>query len=171
MKTITFGILTIFLLLIAMPNAMAGDWYSGTGGEDLRSGGSAYINFNHKKLVTQIMFYVGCNDNEELSGFIEYYDDNNNEWKYLTSISAGCGTKIDISKETSALRLRMTGGGGRDNRISWYGFGSQGWRVYADDIQNIQKPVETIIVQRSSPGFEFIGLFLIMFIIRISKKN
>ena len=115
-------------------NGESGTWYQGSGGISLTVGQTSIINMNSLKFVSGAYIKVGCNDGETMDGYIEYLDGSN--WRiaqYFTG--AGCGYNISFPQvATNSLRLTMTGGGGVDNKISWYSAGSNGWKVYAKDI-------------------------------------
>lgn len=108
------------------------DWHSGSGGGALDVGQTSNIEFDSPKTVERAHIKVGCNDDEKMDGYIEYWD--GQEWTYLASFSdAGCGDYVNFNPvTTSKLKLTMTGGGGGDEHISWHCCGSAGWKVYAE---------------------------------------
>jgi large repetitive protein len=99
--------------------------YQGCGGPGaLQPGSSLSCSFG-SHLVHRVRISCGCNDGESGSYQITFSDGSS------VSLSAGCGTEMEISpRMVSSATLYMSGGGGGDNNISWTCCGSSGWGVY-----------------------------------------
>jgi hypothetical protein len=131
---------------VSLSNSGGGTWIMGTGGSALVVGQTSTINFDTLKTVDHAYIKVGCNDGEKMDGLLEY--SNGSNWIRINSFSnAGCGFDLPFSPvTTTSIKLTMMGGGGSDHQISWFGYGSDGWKVYA----YTPEPVVTIPPPKSS---------------------
>jgi hypothetical protein len=89
------------------------------------SGQTISCNLGADRVVHKVKVSVGCNDGESGSYTVSFNDGSS------TGFGASCGTTKSFSPRlTKTASLKMTGGGGGDNHISFTCCGSQGWGLW-----------------------------------------